>query len=252
MQLSQEEKDILRKASLFRNIDPESIEEIVKYSNLHKQLSGEFFFLEDDPADVAYLLIEGKVKLTQVTLDGQQIILGFLVPGRVYGIIAALKKVTYPVSAQAVGKCRAIGWDKKSLNQLMDRYPHIALNALRIMSGQIRVFQNSVRDLSTKRVETRIARAVLRLARQSGKKIDEGVLIDLPLSRQDIAEMAGTTLHTASRILSSWEKQEIISSKRQQIIIRYPHGLVSIAEDLPDAKEEIETIVTQAEGLHDL
>jgi CRP-like cAMP-binding protein len=107
-----------------------------------------------------------------------------------------------------------------------------------------------VSDLSTKRVETRIARAVLRLARQSGKKIDEGVLIDLPLSRQDLAEMAGTTLYTVSRVIREWEIKEIVQSKRQQIIIRYPHGLVSIAEDLR-ISEEVDEII-QAEDLCDL
>jgi len=228
----------LQDSSLFRKIDDDGIEEIINRSNSCQLKDGGYFFMEDDPAEAAYLLVEGKVKLTQVTLDGHQINLGYLVPGRVFGIIAALKKVTYPVTAQAVGESRALEWDQPTINQLMDRYPRIALNSLRIMAGQIRLFQNRVRDLSTKRVETRIARAVIRLARQSGKKVDEGVLIDLPLSRQDLAEMAGTTLYTASRVLSEWEKLEIIQSKRQQIVIRYPHGLVKIAEDLPDSDDE--------------
>lgn len=250
MESIREEIIILQNASLFRELDIEGFEEIVNASQSRMMQDGEYFFFEDDPAEVAYVLVEGKVKLTQVTLDGQKILLGYLAPGRVFGIIAALKKVTYPVSAQAVGRSRALAWDQKTINQLMERYPRIALNSLRIMSGQIRLFQNRVRDLSTKRVETRIARALLRLTRQSGKKTDEGVLIDLPLSRQDLAEMAGTTLYTASRVLSEWEKKEIIHSKRQQIVIIYPHGLVSIAEDLPESGED-DTII-QVQDLCDL
>ena len=249
MKLVQEEISLVQNTSLFNEVDPQGIEEIIKVSFSRKLLDGEYFFHEDDPAEVAYVLVDGKVKLTQVTLDGQQIILGYLIPGRAYGIIAALKKVTYPVSAQAVGQCKALVWDQKTLNHLMDRYPRIALNSLRIMARQIRIFQNRVRDLSTKRVEIRIARVVLRLAHQSGKKIDEGVLIDLPLSRQDLAEMAGTTLYTASRVLREWDKKEIIHSKRQKIVIRYPHGLVSIAEDLP--KSEADNTKNQAEDLFD-
>ena len=246
----QEEITILQETSLFRKIDTEGIEDILKTSFSRKLQDGEYFFLEDDLAEKAYVLVEGKVKLTQVTMDGQQILLGYLVPGRVYGIIAVLNKVTYPVSAQAVGQCRALVWDRNVLNQLMDSYPRIAYNSLRIMSGQIRIFQNRVRDLSTKRVETRIARAVLRLARQSGVKTDEGVLIDLPLSRQDLAEMAGTTLYTASRVLREWEKDEVVRSNRQQIVILYPHGLVSIAEDLPEV--EADDVITTAEDLCDI
>lgn len=250
MQPAQEVIGIAQKASLFREIDLEGIEEIVKMSQMRNRSGGEFFFLEDDPADTAYMLIEGKVKLTQSTLDGQQIILGYLVPGRVYGIIAVLKKVTYPVTAEAVGLCSALAWDQKTLNVMMDHYPRIAVNSLHIMAGQIREFQNRVRDLSTKRVETRIARTILRLARQSGKQIAEGVLIDLPLSRQDLAEMSGTTLYTASRVIREWEKQELVQSQRQRIVIRYPHGLVIIAEDLPEQEEEVAR--SQVDDLCDL
>jgi CRP-like cAMP-binding protein len=250
MQPAQEVIGIAQKASLFREIDLEGIEEIVEMSQMRNRSGGEFFFLEDDPADTAYMLIEGKVKLTQSTLDGQQIILGYLVPGRVYGIIAVLKKVTYPVTAEAVGLCSALAWDQKTLNMMMDHYPRIAVNSLHIMAGQIREFQNRVRDLSTKRVETRIARTILRLARQSGKQIAEGVLIDLPLSRQDLAEMSGTTLYTASRVIREWEKQELVQSQRQRIVIRYPHGLVIIAEDLPEQEEEVAR--SQVDDLCDL
>ena len=170
-------------------------------------------------------------------------------PGRVFGIIAILKKVTYPVSAQAVGDCVALAWDQRTLNQLMERHPQIALNSLHIMAGQIREFQNRVRDLSTKRVETRIARAVLRLANQTGIKVSEGILIDLPLSRQDLAEMTGSTLYTVSRILHDWEEMGIVLSKRQKVVITNAHGLVSIAEDLPENQDEAQI---QADDLCDL
>jgi CRP-like cAMP-binding protein len=249
MKVSEEEFMLAQKSSLFRNIDNLEIQELVAAAQVRRLDAGEFYFIEDDPADKGYLLLKGKVKLTQVTLDGQQIILGYLPPGRVYGIIAILKKVTYPVSAQAVGECKALAWHRKTLNQLMESQPQIALNSLHIMAGQIREFQNRVRDLSTKRVETRVARAVLRLANQTGKKIAEGVLIDLPLSRQDLAEMTGTTLYTVSRILHDWEEKGIIKSKRQQVVILYPHGLVSIAEDLPENEAEVQI---QADDLCDL
>lgn len=237
MEQTQEVFNLVANSSLFHDLEVEDIEEILKVAHTSKLNEDEFFFIEDSPANLTYLLIKGKVKLNQVTLDGKQIILGYLIPGRVYGIIAMLKKVTYPVSAQAVGECTALVWDQKALNIMMDQYPRIALNSLRIMSGQIRNFQNSVRDLSTKRVETRIARTVLHLANQSGRKVDGGILIDLPLTRQDLAEMTGTTLYTVSRVLTGWEKQNIVHSERQQIIIIYPHGLVSIAEDLPSTQK---------------
>ncbi|MBC8504864.1 MAG: Crp/Fnr family transcriptional regulator [Anaerolineales bacterium] len=233
MKFSPSELDTARDAVIFRDLIDAEFDPVITAATLRELGDGAYYFMEEDPANTAYVLIEGKVKLTQITPDGQQVILGYLVPGRVFGIIAILKKVTYPVSAEAVGKCRALAWDRPTMNGLMEQSPRLALNALRIMAGQIREFQNRVRELSTQRVEQRVARAVLRLARQSGRKTEQGVLIDLPLSRQDLAEMTGTTLFTVSRVFKEWEKRGLVASKRQQVTILIPHGLVMIAEDLP-------------------
>ena len=80
-------------------------------------------------------------------------------------------------------------------------------------------------------MERRVARAVLRLVRQAGKRIPEGVLIDIPLSRQDLAEMTGTTLYTVSRILSDWEQKGLVSTGRERVVLCKSHELVIIAED---------------------
>jgi CRP/FNR family transcriptional regulator, nitrogen oxide reductase regulator len=85
--------------------------------------------------------------------------------------------------------------------------------------------------MATERVERRIAHAVLRLARQAGRRVEEGVQIEFPLSRQDIAEMTGTTLHTVSRTMSAWEQAGLIDGGRQRIVIKDPHALVRIAEE---------------------
>jgi CRP-like cAMP-binding protein len=84
--------------------------------------------------------------------------------------------------------------------------------------------------MSTEQVERRVAHALLRLAKQAGRRVEEGVEIDFPISRQDVAEMTGTTLHTVSRILSAWEQQGFVASGRQRITLREPHKLLTIAE----------------------
>jgi CRP-like cAMP-binding protein len=79
-------------------------------------------------------------------------------------------------------------------------------------------------------VERRVAHALLRLAQQAGRKIERGIEIDFPISRQDIAEMTGTTLHTVSRILSAWGKRSLVASSRRRIVIRDAHALFVVAE----------------------
>ena len=102
------------------------------------------------------------------------------------------------------------------------------------MGERIQVLQDRLREMATERVERRIANTLLRLARQTGRKTPEGVQIDLPLSRQDLAELCGTTLYTVSRTLSRWEMDGIVEAGRERVVIRAPHRLVMIAQDLPD------------------
>jgi CRP-like cAMP-binding protein len=233
MKISSAKIETIRDVALFDGLADDELRQVLEAARERSLDDGAFFFLEEDPAESIHVLVAGKVKLTQVTNDGQQVILGYLSPGREYGIIAMVPGQPYPVSAQATGESRALVWHQDRLMNLAERFPRIALNAMKIMAGQIREFQNRVRELSTQRVERRIARTILRLARRSGRKIDQGILVDLPLSRQDIAEMTGTTLYTVSRVLSDWEGRGLVQSERQRVIITYPHGLVSLAEDIP-------------------
>ncbi|MBN1667420.1 MAG: Crp/Fnr family transcriptional regulator [Anaerolineales bacterium] len=238
MSFNQAEVELLGSSALLRGLPAADLQVVLRAGRAHALPDGAFFFLEADPAEKAFILLHGKVKLGQVTEVGQQVILGYIIPGRVFGVISVIQNMVYPVSAQAVGECRALWWDQSTLNRLMDASPRIGLNAMRIMAGQIREFQNTIRDLSTKRVEQRIARAVLRLARQSGRKTEAGILIDLPLTRQDLAEMTGTTLYTVSRVLNDWEAQGLVQSQRQRVVICSAHGLVDIGEDLPTLMED--------------
>ena len=233
MEITTRKIELLQTGELFNNLTEKEVIRVIEVAHPHRVEDGAFFFLEGETANRCYVLLAGQVKLTQVTDDGQQVILGYLNPGREFGILSLVERVDYLVSAEAVEKSRALYWDRAALDYIVDRYPRIVQNAMCIMVRQIREFQNRVRELSTQRVERRIARMILRLARQSGRKTERGVLIDLPITRQDIAEMTGTTLYTVSRVLSDWGKRGLVQSKRQQVVITYPHGLVSLAEDIP-------------------
>lgn len=233
MDRHQKHIEMIKDNQLFQDLDRQALQDILQYAQARTAEEGAFFFLEGNPATHLHILLEGSVKLTQVTPDGQQVILEVANPRQEFAVLALLEEIDYPVSAQAVKDSKALAWDKESLDVLMKKYPQIAINALYTVVHHTREFQRQVRDLSTKRVARRIARTLTRLASQTGKKTEEGVLIDMPLTRQDIAEMTGTTLYTVSRVLKKWEEKGLIKSKRAEITITYPHGLVVIAEDFP-------------------
>ncbi len=222
----------LAEAPLFQGLSPTELHAALEAAHRRHARREAFFFQQGDPASALYVLTSGRVRLTQVTPEGHQVILHLVHPGEMFGGIAALGDATYPVSAQAIEDCQALAWDGEQMARLMERTPRLAVNALRLLAGRVQELQDHVRELTTERVERRVARTLLRLARQAGRKVEGGVLIDLPLSRQDLAEMTGTTLFTVSRTLSHWEQQGIVEAGRERVLIRFPHGLVRIAEDL--------------------
>ncbi len=188
--------------------------------------------MQGEAAAHLFILTKGRVKLTQLSPDGQQILLRAIGAYQLFGAVTLTQAESYPVSAEALDDCCAFCFEKSALMPLVARYPQLALNALQMMSQHTQEFQERFRQLATEKVERRLAHTLLRLAAQTGKKVEEGVLIDLPLTRQDLAEMTGTTLFTVSRLLSQWEERGLVIAKREHIIIRFPHGLVSIAEEI--------------------
>lgn len=231
--MSQPHGDYLQHAGLFRGLAPPALAEIAQLSRQRAVQSDAFFFHQGDPAIDIHILIQGRIRIAQVTPEGQQVTLSIISPGEMFGGIAALGDASYPASAQALETSVALAWEGETVARLMEEYPHMALNALRLLAGRYQEMQDRYRELATERVERRVARALLRLLRQTGRKVENGVLIDFPLSREDLAELTGTTLYTVSRILSGWEKAGLIETGRQRVLIRIPHKLVVIAEDLP-------------------
>ncbi len=176
--------------------------------------------------------MRGQLKMTQIGPEGHQVLVRFVNAGEGFGAIAAMSGMTYPLSAQAVEECVAVLWDELTLKQILSTYPIITHNILQLVTSYFKQLQERYRELATERVERRVARALLRLAQQAGRPVERGVLIDLSLSRQDLAEMTGTTLYTVSRILSGWEREGLVDIGRGRVMIRHSAGLETIADDM--------------------
>lgn len=229
--------DLLANAFPFRGLPEADLSQVMAAAHTRSLGRSEFFFHQGDPASSIYVLISGRARSLQLTPEGNQVLLSYLGPGDMFGGVAFLGQPVYPLSVEAVDDSRAASWNGDTMAQLMMRYPRIALNALQFMSNRIQELQDRVRELSTERVERRIASTLLRLTQQTGQKTAEGIVLNVALSRQDIAEMSGTTLYTVSRVLTRWEQRGIVATGRERIVILSPHGLVSIAQDLPTGQE---------------
>jgi CRP/FNR family transcriptional regulator, nitrogen oxide reductase regulator len=226
------DQDILAHCALLKEISVADQQNILAAGHERRIAPGEYFFHQGEESNRLYVLMSGQVKLVQVTESGNQVVVGYVGPGGGIGIVVALSSIPYPLSAEAMEHCLAIGWQREEMQALMRRYPQLGLNSLAMVGKRLAQLQEQLQDLATRRVDQRVARTLLRLARQFGKRLPQGVLIDISLTRQSLAEMTGTNLYQVSRIVSSWEKEGIVQSEHQRIIILKAHELVILGEDL--------------------
>lgn len=225
--------DLLRQCHYFVGMYEEALEAAAASAHQRLVPGGEFFFRQGEVANHFYVLATGHARLSQITPEGKQVIMGMIGPRQEVGIIAAIEGAVYPLDLQAVQDSEALVWDRRTLGALFEAHPMLALRALRMVSGRFVELQDRYRELATERVERRVARALLRLVSQIGRPEGSGVTIAIPLARQDLAEMTGTTLFTVSRILSTWETEGIVSTGRERVTLADADRLTRIAEDLP-------------------
>jgi CRP-like cAMP-binding protein len=164
-----------------------------------------------------HVLVSGAARLVQTTPDGARVIIKHVVPGEIFGSPALLNG-TYPVDAVAVTGSLALQWPAPLLREVVARHPPVALNIIRDLEARLREMESRLRDLSREPVEARLARTILRLVEQFGVPGPEGVEIPFPVSRQDLADLIGSTLHTVSRTLRTWATQRQITRRRRLVV----------------------------------
>lgn len=188
--------------------------------------AGTAVFEEGAPADSFFLLLDGTIRAVRITPDGEQVTSLHIPAGQLFGIAPALGRDTYPATAIAASDVLTLCWPVTLWQSFVADYPGFATQTYKSIGDRLSEMNSRIVEMSTQHVEQRIARALLRLVKQAGKKTEIGIEIDFPITRQDVSEMTGTTLHTVSRLLSAWEKDGLVKSKRKKIIVCDPHRLV--------------------------
>lgn len=223
---------LLSRAPIFAGLDAATMAALEASAKTRGAEAGDVFFHQGDPALTLHVLVAGDVKILQTDAAGHQVVIRVIRRGDMFGCSPVFTRGVYPATAEALVDSHAWTWDVATLEGIMDRSPGLARNALKVVGGRLAELQDRLLEVATERVEQRLARTLLRLVRQAGRKTEEGVVIDLPLSRQDLAELSGTTLFTVSRTLSRWEVEGLVKIGRKRVVIRNNHGLVALAEDL--------------------
>lgn len=215
---------------LFAGISAVDLDEMLREARSAHHPKNTAVFEQGEAAHSFFVLVHGHVRAAKTTPDGQQIVVRYVSPGEVFGVAQAIALSHYPATATAVVDSVVLAWPSTAWTRFVARHPSFASSALQTVGSRLQDAHTRVMEMTTQEVERRVAHALLRLAKQAGRKVEKGVEIDFPITRQDVAEMTGTTLHTVSRILSAWEQQGLVAGGRQRIQLLDPHKLFGIAE----------------------
>jgi CRP/FNR family transcriptional regulator, nitrogen oxide reductase regulator len=227
-------REALTTFELFGGLPPAALDKLAAGVRWHRAQRGEVLFHQGDEANLAYLVVKGWLRLVQHTTDGKDVTMANFVPGDVIGLVMILTGEPYPGTAEALDTSNLIALPGPPLWELLNAHATLGVRAIRLLAARLYEAMDRIRELSAERVQQRVARSLLRLVDKVGVAGNAGtVRLDIRLSRQDLAQMNGTTLETISRTLSMWESAGIVESGREQIVILKPHMLVRIADDLP-------------------
>ena len=213
----------------FRKLTHPQIREILDAAQALRFDPAVAVFSEGTPVERFFLLLDGHIRVIRTTPGGDQIIALHIAPGQLFGIGAALGRTTYPATAMTADDCVALCWPNRMWPQFIARYDGFATETYKVVGERVGEMNNRIVELATQQVEQRVASAILRLINQMGQKVAGGIEVGFPITRQNISDMTGTTLHTVSRLLSAWERDGIVMSERRKITVTAPHRLVMLS-----------------------
>jgi len=225
---------VLAGSDLFRGLPARGTGEALRQASLVTHTRGTRIFSQGAPVKHAHLLLRGRVKIVQSNAQGEQVIVRLIRPGETFGTLGLYVDGLYPAEAVALSEATEARWHAGTFTGLVQKYPEIALNLVRLVCERLQEAQARLREMSTERVEQRVANALLRFAVR--EKAPERGGLRLPLSRRDIAELAGTTMYTASRVLTAWQRAGIASSGRANVTILRPDALAAISSGRPSSQ----------------
>jgi CRP/FNR family transcriptional regulator len=190
---------------------------------------GEEILVQGGRTESFYVLLAGRVKLCRTLANGRSVTLALLGPGELFGAPAALGAQFCDAAAvaQEAGTCLEVS--REALFGLFARQPALVAELLPLLTRQLAECRNCIVELSCYRVETRFAQFFLKLAERLGDRRPEGLFIPIRLSRLDLAEMVGTTIETAIRVMSRWRSDGVLETRRGGFLVRDREALEALA-----------------------
>jgi len=223
-------EDLLRSSTLYRSLSLDDQQRLARVALARTYEKGDTIFAEGDAPDFLFTIASGRVKVVKTIPSGKEIILEIFGPGDPVGAVVAYEGRPYPASAVALDAASCILVRRSEFFALLERHPSFVRGFLTGMSQRIAELTRRIPEVAGGRVETRFAHLFLKLAERVGRQHPDGRFVPMPLSRQELADLTGTTPETCIRIMSRWGKAGIVSTERDGFVVRDERELNRLVE----------------------
>lgn len=227
--MSPDSEALLRSCALFSRLTPEDRRKVAEISVEKHYDKGDQVFAEGDPSDLIFTLVSGRVKIVKAIPGGKELIIEILGPGDPLGAIAAYEARPYPASAIALEETVCVASKRAAFMGLLETCPSLVRGMLGGFSLRIIELGKRLGEITGSRVEARFAQIFLKLSDRLGRPLGKGIFVPIVLSRQDLADLAGTTMETSIRIMSRWGKEGVVSTESDGFLISSRDDLESLA-----------------------
>jgi CRP-like cAMP-binding protein len=220
----------LAQIALFRRVAVPDRERLLAVATLRMYDRGEHVFREGDPSDFFVVIVTGRVKVYKQTPAGNDLILEIFGAGGPLGAVAAYESRPYPASAEALEPTTCLLIPRPQFFALLEQHPSLVRGLLSSLSHRLVELTTRLTELTGGRIETRFARLFLKLGDQLGRQERGGLFVPLPLSRQELADLTGTTIETCIRIMSRWGKEDVLRTEKDGFVLIDRPSLKALAE----------------------
>ena len=229
--MPQTAEELLRVTPVFSRLSPEDRRSIAAVAAVREYHKGDRLFEQDSPSDAFYAIARGRVKIFKMMPSGKDLILEVFGPGDPLGAVATYTGRPFPASAVALEDTTCVLIPRTAFFRLLEQNPPLVRGLLLGLTTRLVELTNRLAELTGGRIEPRFARLFLKLAGEMGRPDPRGLLVPLPLSRQELADMTGTTIETCIRIMSRWGKDDIVHTEKDGFVITDRVALEAIARE---------------------
>ena len=219
---------MLQASRVFAGLPARELESLAASAREQSCRAREYIFSEGDPALWLWLVKIGHVRIVRHSRAGKDVVLELLGPGEIFGGVAVIERRPYPAAAQATEPSVVVKIPADVVVGLAERHPSVVREMALLIGRRLRAAHDSVR-LAVEPVESRLAAALLRLADREGVRTKSGVELPFHLTRQSLADMSGTTVETAIRVVSRWQRDELVEDEGGRLVVRQPDVLRDLA-----------------------